>query len=27
VVAKVEFHTGEVFFRAGFIATNLELPS
>ena len=27
VVAKVEFHTGELFPRVGFIVTNLELPS
>ena len=27
VVAKVEFHAGELFPRVGFIATNLELPS
>jgi hypothetical protein len=26
VVAKVEFHAGELFPRAGFIVTNLELP-
>jgi hypothetical protein len=27
VVAKVEFHLGELFSRVGFIVTNLELPS
>src|SRR5450756_1526854 len=27
VVAKVEFHTGELFPRVGFIVTNLETPS
>jgi hypothetical protein len=27
VVAKVEFHAGELFPRVGFIVTNLELPS
>jgi hypothetical protein len=27
VVAKVEFHAGELFLRVGFIVTNLELPS
>jgi hypothetical protein len=27
VVAKVEFHFGELFPRVGFIVTNLELPS
>ncbi len=27
VVAKVEFHAGELFPRLGFIVTNLELPS
>jgi hypothetical protein len=27
VVAKVEFHSGELFPRVGFIVTNLELPS
>jgi hypothetical protein len=27
VVTKVEFHLGELFPRAGFIVTNLELPS
>jgi len=27
VVAKVEFHLGELFPRAGFIATNLETDS
>ena len=27
VVAKVEFHLGELFPRVGFIVTNLELPS
>jgi Transposase DDE domain group 1 len=27
VVAKVEFHTGELFPRIGFIVTNLETPS
>ncbi len=27
VVAKVEFHAGELFHRVGFIVTNLELPS
>jgi hypothetical protein len=27
VVAKVEFHTGELFPRVGFIVTNLEMPS
>jgi Transposase DDE domain group 1 len=27
VVAKVEFHYGELFPRVGFIVTNLETPS
>jgi hypothetical protein len=27
VVAKVEFHFGELFPRVGFIVTNLSLPS
>ena len=27
MVAKVEFHAGELFPRVGFIVTNLELPS
>ena len=27
MVAKVEFHTGELLPRVGFIATNLETPS
>jgi len=27
VVAKVEFHSGELFPRVGFIVTNLEMPS
>jgi hypothetical protein len=27
VVAKVEFHAGELFLRVGFIVTNLEMPS
>ena len=27
VVAKVEFHAGELFPRVGFIVTNLETPS
>ena len=27
VVAKIEFHAGELFPRVGFIVTNLELPS
>ena len=27
VVAKVEFHAGELFPRVGFIVTNLEVPS
>jgi hypothetical protein len=27
VVAKIEFHAGELFPRAGFIVTNLETPS
>ena len=27
VVAKVEFHAGELFLRLGFIVTNLETPS
>ncbi len=27
VVTKVEFHTGELFPRVGFIVTNLETPS
>jgi Transposase DDE domain group 1 len=27
VVAKVEFHAGELFPRVGFIVTNLEMPS
>jgi hypothetical protein len=27
VVAKVEFHAGELFPRLGFIVTNLETPS
>ncbi len=27
VVAKFEFHAGELFHRVGFIVTNLELPS
>jgi hypothetical protein len=26
-VAKVEFHAGGLFLRAGFIVTNLETPS
>lgn len=27
MVAKVEFHAGELFPRVGFIVTNLETPS
>jgi hypothetical protein len=27
VVAKVDFHAGELFSRVGFIVTNLETPS
>ena len=27
MVAKVEFHFGELFPRVGFIVTNLEMPS
>ena len=27
MVAKVEFHTGELFPRVGFVVTNLETPS
>jgi len=27
VVAKVEFHAGELFPRVGYIVTNLEMPS
>lgn len=27
VVAKVEFHAGELFPRVGFIVTNLKIPS
>ena len=27
VVAKVEFHAGELFPRVGFLVTNIELPS
>ncbi len=27
MVAKVEFHAGELFPRVGFLVTNLELPS
>jgi hypothetical protein len=27
VVAKVEFHAGELFPRVGFVVTNLETPS